>query len=62
MSTYTTTWQCSKCGAVVPTQQREAGFIRGYGTPNSGPCPSGGSHEWHELVQGQWSKDKSDDD
>ena len=55
MSTYSTTWQCSKCGAVVSTQQEGAGFIRGYGRPNSGPCPAGDSHDWHELVQGKWS-------
>ena len=26
MSTYSTTWQCRKCGAVVNTRQRNAGF------------------------------------
>ena len=62
MSTYRTTWQCKKCGAVVSTEQIKAGFIRGYGQPNSGPCPMGGSHEWNELVSGKWSPDRNDDD
>jgi len=61
MSTYTTTWQCKKCGAVVSTQQENAGFWRGYGMPNSGPCPAGDSHEWHELVAGKWSTNHNDD-
>jgi len=56
MGTYRTTWQCSKCGAVVNTVQEDAGFCRGYGSGQlqDGPCPKGGSHEWHELTHGTW--------
>ena len=59
MGTYATTWQCSKCGAVVPTVQKNAGFILGYGSGQlkDGPCPKGGSHEWHELTEGRWIDD-----
>jgi hypothetical protein len=57
-NTYSTVYQCSKCSAVVPTSQPDAGFIRGYGTGQlkDGPCPAGGSHDWHELTQGKWTK------
>ncbi len=56
MSTYSTTWQCRKCGAIVHTRQKSAGFLYGYGSSQlqSGPCPAGGDHEWHELTQGTW--------
>ena len=59
MSTYITTWQCVKCGATVKTVQPKAGPIRGYGTGQlqSGPCPAGGDHDWHELTIGQWVED-----
>lgn len=59
MATYVTTWQCRKCGAEVPTKQPDAGFWRGYGERQlaTGPCPGGGDHEWHELVEGQWIDD-----
>lgn len=59
MSTYITTWQCRKCGAIVRTVQPKAGFIRGYGSSQlkSGPCPGGGDHEWNELTEGQWVPD-----
>jgi hypothetical protein len=62
MSTYVTTWQCRKCGAVIPTRQKNAGFIMGYGRPNSGPCPAGDSHEWHQIVEGKYIPDDRDDD
>lgn len=57
MSTYSTSWQCRKCGAVVHTRQEGAGFWRGYGSSQlkSGPCPAGGDHEWNELTNGTWS-------
>lgn len=56
MSTYVTTWQCSKCGAVVRTVQENAGFVNGYGSGKlkSGPCPAGGDHDWNELTKGEW--------
>lgn len=56
MSTYSTTWQCLKCGAVVHTRQKDAGFLYGYGSSQlqSGPCPAGGDHEWNELTHGTW--------
>ena len=59
MSTYRTVWQCTKCGAQIPTVQRDAGFWRGYGKSQlrSGPCPGGGDHEWNELTEGSWSDD-----
>ena len=57
MGTYRTTWQCSKCGAVIPTVQRNAGFLNGYGKPKDGPCPAGGNHDWYEIVEGTWSDD-----
>ena len=62
MSTYSTTWQCCKCGAVVSTQQEGAGFWRGYGSGQlrSGPCPAGDSHDWRELVEGKWTRDPDD--
>lgn len=62
MSTYITTWQCRKCGAVVRTVQRNAGFLQGYGTRQlqPGPCPGGGDHDWHELTKGQWLPDDND--
>lgn len=59
MSTYSTTWQCSKCGAIVNTRQRSAGFLYGYGSSQlkSGPCPAGGDHNWNELTEGRWEND-----
>lgn len=59
MSTYRTTFQCSKCGIAIPTVQRNAGFLYGYGTSQlkSGPCPAGGDHDWHEVTSGTWSDD-----
>ncbi len=62
MSTYKTIYQCAKCGAQVPTVQPKAGFWRGYGTAQlqDGPCPAGGSHDWHELTKGQWLPDDDD--
>lgn len=57
MSTYRTTWSCSKCGITIPTVQRNAGFLYGYGKPKDGPCPNGGNHDWYEIVEGTWSDD-----
>ena len=59
MSTYITTWQCVKCGAIVKTRQPNAGFWCGYGTRQlaDGPCPAGGDHDWHELTRGKWVDD-----
>ena len=59
MATYKTTFQCAKCGAIVPTIQHGAGFLRGYGSGQlqDGPCPAGGSHDWHELTKGEWIDD-----
>jgi hypothetical protein len=63
MSTYKTTYQCTKCGAIVPTVQPHAGFWRGYGSGQlkDGPCPAGGSHDWHELTEGKWVPDDDED-
>lgn len=60
MSTYKTTWQCAKCGVVVSTVQKDAGFWLGYGRGQlaDGPCPRGDSHDWHELTRGEWISDK----
>lgn len=62
MSTYITTWQCVKCGAIVTTKQPNAGFWHGYGIRQlaDGPCPKGGDHDWHELTQGKWVDDDKD--
>ncbi len=62
MSTYITTQQCVKCGAIVRTKQPHAGFWRGYGSSQlqNGPCPRGGDHEWHELTQGKYIPDDDD--
>lgn len=59
MSTYRTTFQCRKCGIAIPTVQRNAGFLYGYGSSQlkSGPCPAGGDHEWNEVTNGTWSDD-----
>lgn len=37
------TYQCTKCGAIVPTVQPHAGFLNGYGRGQlkDGPCPAG---------------------
>lgn len=53
MSTYITSWQCVKCGAIVKTKQPKAAFLRGYGTRQlaDGPCPARGSHDQHELLK-----------
>lgn len=55
MDTYVTMWTCKKCHLTVPTRQKDAGFILGYGRPTGGYCPVDGySHEWEEAIDGHW--------
>ena len=57
MSTLEVTRQCKKCGAVVHSVQRDAGFIRGYYTTVDGECPAGGNHEWVNITEEVWHVD-----
>lgn len=57
---YSTTWQCTKCGAMISTRQNQDGCFwtdTGRNQLNDGPCPAGGDHDWHEITKGIWSED-----
>ena len=57
MSTLVVTRQCTKCGAVVHSVKRNAGFLYGYYTTVDGPCPAGGNHEWTNITEEEWHDD-----